>query len=111
MGEPPHLHHLPDRKAHRRNRLLLQHRHQLGQLPAGVQLRRAAVNAHAPGIGPLHAGDQPQQRGLAAAVGADNAVYLARRHLEADTLQHRGAVITLKAIHRLDHAASSPAFS
>ena len=55
---------------------------QQGDAGAGVQADLAVV-------GPVEAGQQPQQRGLADAVGTDQADALAGVQLEADVLEQR----------------------
>ena len=49
----------------------------------------AGVEAHVAVVGPVEAGEQAQQRGLADAVGADEADALAGVQLEADVLEQR----------------------
>ena len=47
-----------------------------------------AIQMDVPGVVLLQPHDQPQQRGLAAPAGADDADELARQHLQIDVLEH-----------------------
>jgi hypothetical protein len=68
-----------------------------GQIPA-LEADRAAV-------GPLQARDQVEHRGLAGAVGPDQAEHAALRDRQIDTLQHLEAAETaLDAIEFEHHA-------
>ena len=56
----------------------------------------------------LLAGDEPQQRGLARAVGADHPDHRARRGLEAEVLEEQPVAIRLRHAVKADHHIPQP---
>src|SRR5262245_44437742 len=58
-----------------------------------------------PRVGLLHTRHQPQQRRLAAAVGADDPDPVAGRHVERDAAQHRARAVALLDVLEIDEVA------
>ncbi len=64
---------------------------------------RALRDRELPGAGGLLAGENPQQRGFATAIGADDAVALARVELERSALEEQLVAVVLREIGQGDH--------
>jgi hypothetical protein len=82
---------------------LLEHRGHAPPRGQGVaRVHRATADQHLPGVGTLQQPQHPQQRGLAAAVGADDRQHLAGCHVERGHLEREAAVAAAHVAER-DH--------
>ncbi|MNP47798.1 hypothetical protein D3C76_1418730 [compost metagenome] len=88
MGETSHLHDLADRKRHGRKPILLEHGNLARQLFARISRQRATPQRDCTGIRLLHAGDQVQQRGFAAAVRSNQTPKFAGPDPPIHVLEH-----------------------
>ena len=93
MRRAPHQHHLQRRERKLECRILRHDGEETCDLGATARRERLAVEAYAAARGREHAGQQPKERRLAAAVRTDEPDDLAPRDREADVVQHRAPAV------------------
>ena len=89
----PHLHHLAHGVAEADHEVLGHQGQPPGQLLFRPAVQGPAAKGHPAGMRLEQAAEQVEQGGLAAAVGAEDAVAAARHQLQADALQHHALAV------------------